>query len=127
MNISESRIAVIKNKIDRIKQDNQKEKSEFYLNSPITSQEIIEIENEYRIIFPSEYRAFITNIGNVGWGLLSVERSLQWLYGEVPKDKLDYNFLRIPFVHISIYNPDEDPYILELGEKYDLEEITELE
>ena len=126
MNDLDSRIAIIK-KIDRIKQETQKRKNKFYLNPPIAIQEIIEIENEYGITFPSKYRAFITNIGNGGWGLLSLERSLQWLYGEVLKDKLDYSFLRIPFAHTSTYNPDEDPYILELGEKCDRGEIPQSE
>ena len=37
------------------------------------------------------------------------------------------DFLKIPFIHTSIYNPLEDPYILELGEKCDRGEIPQSE
>ncbi|MGL5794738.1 MAG: hypothetical protein ACRC06_10085 [Waterburya sp.] len=41
--------------------------------------------------------------------------------------RLDKEFLKIPFTHSSKYNPNEDTYILELGEKCDRGEIPQSE
>ena len=67
------------------------------MNPPIATEKLIEIENQYSVEFPAEYRAFITTIANGGFGpnfgLLSIERSLQWLYGEILRDKIDTEIL----------------------------------
>ena len=101
------------------------------MNPPIAIEEVIEIEKQYSIKFPAEYRAFITTIANGGFGpnfgLLSIERSLQWLYGEILQDKIDYDYLKIPFIHTSAYNPYDDPYLTEMSDKCDRGEISESE
>ena len=101
------------------------------LNPPISEREIVEIEQYYQITFPSEYRAFITTIANGGfvpyYGLLSLQDSLKY-FREVKQNKrLKQDYLKVPFIHTSTYDPDEDPYILELGEKCDRGEIPESE
>ena len=69
------RITTVKHKIAKILQETPKSnqitktpsrRNKFYLNSPITIEELAEIEQDYQITFPSEYRAFITTIGNGG-------------------------------------------------------------
>ena len=61
------------------------------------------------------------------YGLLSLELSLQCIYNEVLKEKIDYDFWKILFTHTSVYNPDDDPYIIELGEKCDRGKIPQSE
>jgi hypothetical protein len=123
MNDLDSRIAIIKQTIAQ--------KSNLQLNPPIDIKEVVEIENYYGITLPSEYRAFITTIGNGGVrpnrGLLSLQDSLMYLYAVKQEKRLDKEFLKIPFIHTSTYNPNEDPYILELGEKCDRGEIPQSE
>jgi len=130
MNDLDSRIKIIKQKTEQAitrKTSSLASKYSLEMNPPIAIEEVIEIENQYDIIFPAEYRAFITTVANGGFGLLSIERSLQWLYGEILRDKIDYDYLKIPFTHTSIYNPSKDTYLLELGEKCDRGEIPESE
>ena len=126
MNNLDSKIAIIKEKRARAiisKTSSLSSKYNLEMNPPIAIEEVVKIENQYDIKFPAGYRAFITTIANGGFGpnfgLLSIEHSLQWLYGKVYTNKIDYNYLKIPFNRTSTYNPDEDPYILELGEKCD--------
>jgi hypothetical protein len=123
MNDLDSRIAIIKQKIAQ--------KSNLQLNPPIDIKEVVKIENYYEITLPSEYRAFITTIGNGGvrqnYGLLSLQDSLMYSEAVKQEKRLDKEFLKIPFTNTSTYNPNEDPYILELGEKCDRGEIPQSE
>lgn len=140
MNNLDSRIAIIKQKIERIRQalENSEQstitlrrKINFQLNTSITIKELVEIENYYEITFPPEYRAFITNIANGGSGpnsgLLSLQDSLIYSYAVKQQKRLDKEFLKTPFTYSSKYNPNEDTYILELGEKCDRGEIPQSE
>ena len=117
----DSRINLIGKKIELIASRSSKK---ICLNPPISEREIVKFEQYYQITFPSEYRAFLTKIGNGGFGpdrgLLSLQDSLKHFY-------IKQDFLKIPFTHTSAYNPDRDPYILELGEKCDRGEIPESE
>ncbi|MGL6341268.1 MAG: SMI1/KNR4 family protein, partial [Waterburya sp.] len=110
MNDLNSRISIIKQKIARIRQEVEnseqstitlRRKINFHLNTPITIKELVEIENYYEITFPSEYRAFITNIANGGSGpnsgLLSLQDSLMYLNAAKQQKRLDKEFLKIPF------------------------------
>ena len=132
MNYLNSRINVIKQKINEascfLERYSHKRIS---FNVPIELTKLIEIENYYEIELPAEYRAFITIIGNGGsgpdYGLLSLEDSLVYRYAAREKERLNKDFLKIPFTHTSIYNPSDDPYILELGEKCDRAEIPQSE
>ena len=132
MNYLNSRINVIKQKINEascfLERYSHKRIS---FNVPIELTKLIEIENYYEIELPAEYRAFITIIGNGGsgpdYGLLSLEDSLVYRYAAREKERRNKDFLKIPFTHTSIYNPSDDPYILELGEKCDRAEIPQSE
>ena len=123
MNNLDYKINTIREKINLLLKNASKKRTA--LNPPISEDEVVEIEQYYRITFPSEYRAFLTKIGNGGFGpnfgLLSLQDSLKQSY------IINRDFLKIPFIHTSAYNPDEDPYILELGEKCDRGEIPESE
>ena len=99
----------------------------YSLNPPISEREVVKIEQDYQITLPLEYRAFLTKIGNGGYGLLSIERSLQCLYNEISEDKIDNGYLKIPFIHTSAYNPFHDPYLIEMSDKCDRGEISETE
>lgn len=134
MSILDTRIETVKRKRERAitsKTSFLAYKYSLEMNPTIAIEEVIKIEKQYSIKFPAEYRAFITTIANGGFGpnfgLLSIERSLQWLYDEILQDKIDYDYLTIPFIHTSAYNPDDDPYILELGKKCDRGEIPQSE
>ena len=132
MNYLDSRINVIKQKIDRASRFLERYSSKrISFNAPIELAKIIEIENYYEIELPAEYRAFITTIGNGGsgpnFGLLSLEDSLVYRYAAREKEQLNQDFLKIPFTHTSAYNPSEDRYILELGAKCDRGEILKSE
>ena len=130
----DSRIKIIKQKREQAIKSKTSSLAYRYsleMNPPIALEEVIEIENQYDVIFPDEYRAFITTVANGGFGpnfgFLSIERSLQWLYSEIFRNKIYYDYLKIPFVHTSIYNPDEDPYVLELRKKCNRGEIPQSE
>ena len=124
----DSRISLIRKKIELIASRSSKK---ICLNPPISEREIVKFEQYYQITFPSEYRAFLTNIANGGFGLnrglLSLEDSLKYFHNVKQDNYIKQDLLRIPFTHTSTYNPDEDPYILELGEKCDRGEIPESE
>ena len=49
-------------------------------------------------------------------------------FNEVKREKrIQQDFLKIPFPHTSAYNPDDDPYILELDKKCDHGKISDRE
>ena len=134
MNNLDFKIATIKEK--RAKAIASKTSSLSYrynleMNPPIAVDEVIEIENQYNIKFPAEYRAFIITIANGGfgpyYGLLSLQDSLKYFHNVKQDNYLNKDLLKIPFPHTFFYNPDEDPYILELGEKCNRGEIPESE
>ena len=130
MNDLDFRIAIVKEKRTRAIESKTSFKSGKYSlekNPPIAIDEVIEIENQYDIKFPAEYRAFITTIANGGFGLLSLQNSLLYWDGVEQEKKPNKDFLEIPFPHTFAYNPLDDPYILELGEKCDRGEITDKE
>lgn len=76
---------------------------------------------------PAEYRAFITTIANGGLGLLSLEYSLANPVATGINCRVSDDFFKTPFIHTSAYNSNEDPYIIELGEKCDRQEISQAE
>ena len=134
MNNLDFRIATIKEKRARAiasKTSSLASRYSLEMNPPIAVEEVIEIENQYNIKLPDEYRAFITTIANGGFGpdfgLLSLQDSLKYFHNVKQDERLERDFLKIPFTHTSTYNFDEDPYILELGEKCDRGKIPESE
>ena len=101
MSILDTRIETVKRKRERAitsKTSSLAYKYSLEMNPTIAIEEVIKIEKQYNIKFPAEYRAFITTIANGGFGpnfgLLSIERSMQWLYDEILQDKIDYNYLK---------------------------------
>ena len=138
MNDLDSRITVIKEK--RALAITSKTNSIAYefdldMNPPLELSEVIKIENQYKIEFPAEYRAFITTIANGGFGsnrsLLSLQDSLKYSnnidYFSKPEKRLNDDFLKIPFPHTFAYCPDRDPYIIKLEKKCDRGEIPQSE
>ena len=123
----DSRIATIKEKIDRAKRLAKRRSNSISpfirenaskLNPPIKLEKLIKIESEYEIKFPAEYRAFITEIANggsrLGYSLFSLERSIECSVYINNEGKVDYSFLKTPFIHTSNYDPSEHPYLKKL-------------
>jgi hypothetical protein len=58
--------------------------------------------------FPTEYRKFITQIGNGGagpaYGLFPLDETMNYRGKNLPAD-----FLSSPFPYETLYNPYEDP------------------
>jgi len=127
----ESKIAIVKHKRQKAIASKTKSLAHRFnleINPPIALEELISIENQYKIKLPAEYRAFISNIANGSFGpgrFLSLQDSLMYRGHVKQQNQLKNNFLAIPFTHTTAYNPDEDPYFLELGKRCDQGAISE--
>jgi len=58
------------------------EAHEYRLNPPLTEDQVRGFEAEHRIVLPSEYRAFLTQLGNGGAGPANGVRSLAMQAGD---------------------------------------------
>ena len=135
MNDLDYKIKIIKQK--REQAINSKTSSLAYkysleMNPPIAIKELVKIENQYDIIFPAEYQAFITTtIANGGFGpnfgLLSLQDSITYWENVKQEKRLSNDFFKIPFAHTSIYNPYDDPYLVEMSDKCDRGDIPQSE
>ncbi len=94
----------------------------------LIKQKIQKIKREPHKLEPSAKKTTFTSIPQLLLKkLLPLQDSLMYFNEVKRKERLKRDLLKIPFTHISTYNPDRDPYILELGEKCDRGEIPQSE
>lgn len=95
----------------------------FRLEPVVSERQVADFESRWCIELPSDYREFITKVGNGGagpaYGLFPLDETVAYRAKKLPAD-----FLVSPFPYEMLYNPYDDPNLAEYWERSRNRQVT---